>query len=115
MREEDLTETEICVLCECLKAAAYGPFFVDKKADDPYWEVHSLFGISMDELRQLADSCPNIDMSDETVKTAITNTFNNLLRYPHGFSEKTWSQYISVSSETVIQLFGRWVAHCSKT
>jgi hypothetical protein len=106
--KDELDEREMSVVYECLKAAAYGPFFVDENADDPYWEIHALFGLSITELREIADSCPNIDMVNENVKLAINNSFNNLLGYPHGCDQLTWSKYISVPPEEVARIFKKW-------
>ena len=105
---DKLSGQEMSVSCECLKAAAYGPFFIDESADDPYWEIHALFGLSINELREIADSCPNIDMHNENIKLAINNSFNNLLGYPHGSDEPTWSKYISIPPEEVDRIFKKW-------
>jgi hypothetical protein len=105
----ELSNEEIKVVQECLKAAAYGPFFIDKDSKfGPFWEIHSIFGLTMEELRAIADNFPNVDMNAEDVKLAINNSFNNLLGYPHGCSEETWSKYISVTKKELYRLFAKW-------
>jgi hypothetical protein len=105
----ELSNEEIKVVQECLKAAAYGPFFIDKDSKfGPFWEIHSIFGPTMEELRAIADNFPNVDMNAEDVKLAINNSFNNLLGYPHGCSEETWSKYISVTKKELYRLFAKY-------
>jgi hypothetical protein len=109
MRKPNLSDDETKVLKECIKAAAYGPFFVDDGAkDDPYWEIRSLFGLTIEELRKIADTLPNLDLEDENVDLAINNSINNLLGYPHGCSDEVWSKYISVSEDELRRIFFKW-------
>jgi hypothetical protein len=109
MSKQNLSDDEMGVIKECIKAAAYGPFFVDDGAkDDPYWEIHSLFGLTIDELRKIADTLPNLDLEDENVNLAIDNSINNLLGYPHGCSDEVWSKYISVSKNTLSNIYLKW-------
>jgi len=104
----DLTETEQNIVGQCLRAAADGPFF-----DDAVF--HTLFGLSRDEVRDIADRFPDIDEFDEEPTgcddswLAINNTFANLLGYPHG-QESTWDSYISVSEDEVARIFEKWKA-----
>jgi hypothetical protein len=109
MPEQNLSDDEIKVIKECIKAAAYGPFFIDDGAkDDPYWEIHSLFGLTIHELRKIADALPNLDVYDENVNLAINNSINNLLGYPHGCSDEVWSKYISVSKNELSRIYIKW-------
>ena len=109
MTKEDLSDDEIKVIKECIKAAAYGPFFIDEEAkDNPYWEIHSMFGLMIDELRRIADAFPDLDLEDENVRLAINNSINNLLGYPHGCSDEVWSKYISVSEDELRKIFFKW-------
>jgi|SRR3989338_1583981 len=96
------------IIRECLQAAAYGPFFVSKNTDDPYWEIHTIFGLEIYELRGIADKYPNVDQHAESVKTAINNSFNNLLGYPHHCTEKEWNEYLSVSPDELKIIFEKW-------
>jgi hypothetical protein len=106
MSKQNLSDDEIKVIKECIKAAAYGPFFKDDGAkDDPYWEIHSLFGLTIDELRKIADALPNLDLEDENVNLVINNSMNNLLGYPHGCSDEVWSKYISVSKNELSKIY----------
>ena len=106
--KNNLDEREMRIVCECLRASAYGPFFIHKNTDDPYWEIHTLFGLYIDELREIADRCPDIDMNNEDVKLAINNSLNHLLGYPHYCDESTWFKYISVPPEEVDRIFDKW-------
>jgi hypothetical protein len=109
MSKQNLSDEEIKVIRECIKAAAYGPFFKDDGTrDDPYWEIHSLFGLTIDELRKIADALPNLDLEDENVSLAINNSINNLLGYPHGCSDEVWSKYISVSKNELSKIYFKW-------
>ncbi len=109
MARKALSDDEIKVIKECVKAAAYGPFFIDEGAkDDPYWEIHPLFGSTIDELRQVADAFPNLDLENEKVELAINNSINHLLGYPHGCSEEVWKKYISVSKNELERIYLKW-------
>ncbi len=80
MTKENLSDDEIQVIKQCVKAAAYGPFFIHEEAkDDPYWEIHPLFGLTIGELRSIADAFPNVDLDNENVELAINNSINHLL------------------------------------
>lgn len=84
MNIRNLSNDEIKIIHECLIASAYGPFFTDNSAkDNPFWEIHFIFELAMDELLKIADALPQIDMEAEDVKLAINNSINNLLGYPH--------------------------------
>ena len=102
-----LDADELKVVGECLRAAAYGPFFPD-------WEFSSLFGLSRQEVQVVADRFPNLDEDDDGPAEgnddwlAINNTFANLIGYPHGVTPSTWSQYISVSQPELRSLYSRW-------
>ena len=109
MLGQNLSGDEIKVIKECIKTAAYGPFFIDEGAkDDPYWEIHPLFGLTIDELRNIADALPNLDLDNEKVELAINNSINHLLGYPHGCSEEVWKKYISVSRDDLERIYLKW-------
>ena len=109
MSGQNLSVDEIKVIKECIKAAAYGPFFIDAKAkDNPYWEIHSIFGLTIGELRKIADALPNLNLNNENVKLAINNSINNLRGYPHGCSEEVWKKYISVSKNELEKIYLKW-------
>jgi len=109
MSKQNLSDDEIKVIKECIKASAYGPFFIHEGAkDDPYWEIHPLFGLTIDELRTLADALPNLDLEDENVNLAINNSINHLLGYPHCCSEEVWKKYISVSKDELEKIYLKW-------
>ena len=70
-----------------LHAAADGPFFPDG-------EFHTLFGLDRSEVRKIADEWPKCSASAEDVTTAVNNSLNNLLGYPHS-EDAVWPQWIS--------------------
>jgi hypothetical protein len=92
-----LNEQERQIIFECLHAAVNGPFF-------PEWEFHTLFGLERQEVKQVAEMCPNIDDSNEQVNLAIHNSMGQLLGYPHG-EENAWRNFIAVSPEEVKKVF----------
>ncbi|OGJ48989.1 hypothetical protein A2229_00465 [Candidatus Peregrinibacteria bacterium RIFOXYA2_FULL_33_7] len=97
------------IISECLKAAAYGPFFIDEAAgDDKYWEIHTIFGLDIDELKKIADKYPDVNQKNESVKLAINNSLNNLLGYPHQCTEEQWDKYISVKPDKLYEIFKKW-------
>lgn len=109
MPKQNLSDDEIKVIKQCIKAAAYGPFFIDDEAkDDPHWEIHPLFGLTIDELRNIADAFPNVDLDNENVELAINKSINHLLGYPHRCSEEVWGKYISVSKDELERIYLKW-------
>ncbi len=103
----NLNADELKVVGECLRAAAYGPFFPD-------WEFSTLFGMSRQEVQSVADRFPDVDEYDDGPGEgndqwlAINNSFANLMHYPHGVSESKWSSYISVNQSELRSIFERW-------
>jgi len=73
MMNKKLSDGEIKIIRECLKAAAYGPFFKDEGAkDNPFWEISTIFGLEIEELRQIADAFPDVDMENEKGGISLT-------------------------------------------
>jgi|SRR5262245_10344975 len=97
-----MTASDRRILFECLTAAARGPFFSDA-------DLCILFGIDRRELLGIVACIPHLDDSERSVRRAIGNTLNNLLRYPHG-REPEWSSWISVTPAAVEQVESRWRA-----
>jgi len=100
MLAQGLSEQDLRVIQECLKAAADGPFFPD-------WEFETLFGLTRAEVAAVAAACPAVDASAEEVGRAVIGALGHLTGYPHG-EEKAWGRYISVSSSEVADLLRRW-------
>lgn len=96
----ELNKHETQVVLECLKATTQGPFFPD-------WEFSTLFGLSREEVAEVAAAWPNVDQDSKTVVVAINNSLNNLLGYPHGCQE-VWDDYISVPPEELGAMYARW-------
>ena len=102
----DLTETERSVIGQCLHAAADGPFFGDAEFD-------TLFGLSRQEVREVANRFPDVDEFDDEPTgcddswLAINNTMVNLVGYPHG-QDRAWASHISVPQDEVNRIFTKW-------
>jgi hypothetical protein len=94
---DDVDDAE--VIRQCLWAAVNGPFFPD-------WEFDTLFGFHRDEIRRIAEAWPNWDDDDER-RDAVNNTFNNLIRYPHGRWD-VWHDYISPTEVELRRVYARF-------
>src|SRR5580700_10830682 len=99
MHLKKLSQRESKVIGEILRAAADGPFFPD-------WEFHTLFGLSREQVRGIADEWPLPITAPDIVVLAINNSINNLLAYPHKKHE-LWSDWISVSRDDMDLLYKR--------
>jgi len=93
---DSLNNLELQIIGECLNATGRGPFFPD-------WEFDTLFGISKQEILEIAHKWPSVDLNEQ-VENAIINSLNNLLGYPHN-KDSEWGKYISESREFVQTLF----------
>jgi len=96
-----LSQREQQTVDECLKAAALGTFFPD-------WEFQTLFGVSREEVKAVAQKWPAIDKIDEIVGAAIVGSLGHLLGYPHG-EEAQWGEYITVSADDVRQTLDKLI------
>lgn len=94
-----LSDTDKKIVGQALRAAVDGPFFPD-------WEFHTLFGLTRDEVRAVANAWPAIDLTNSNVVVAVSNALNNLLGYPHG-QDSAWSNWISVEPREPDELLGR--------
>jgi hypothetical protein len=97
---EHLTVDEREVVRRCLRAATEGPFF-------PGWEFDTLFGLTRDEVRSVWSSWPQLEIEDEVVRSAINNSFANLLGYPHN-EQEAWDALISTDRDEVTRVFTKW-------
>ncbi|MEZ6073761.1 MAG: hypothetical protein R3C10_26655 [Pirellulales bacterium] len=95
-----LTRDEIQVIGDCLRAAAYGPFFPD-------WEFSILFGLTRDEVAAFAEQWPVVLSDHEHLEVAVNNSINHLLYYPSKHREK-WDDYISVDRPELLRVFTKW-------
>jgi hypothetical protein len=96
---ERLSERDLGIVAECLRAAVDGPFF-------PEWEFHALFGLSREEVRSVLSTWPQTS-DTEMEDIAVNNALNNLLGYPHDEAE-AWRKFISVDSAEVGEVLARW-------
>lgn len=89
----NLSQLERQTIGECLRATTFGDFFPD-------WEFETLFGVSRNKVKKIAEQWPNVDWGDQYIRAIIINSLGQLLGYPHG-QEQLWSEYITVSPEEV--------------
>jgi predicted RNase H-like HicB family nuclease len=97
---DELTEEEIKVLRECIKAAYLGPFFPD-------YEIHTLTGFTKGEIKELNEKIKYFDLGDEEQGSLINNVLINLLWYPHR-QEENWLKYISVNKDGLLKIFNKF-------
>jgi ribosomal protein S14 len=96
----DLSPDERETVRTCVRAAAEGPFFPDE-------EFQTIFGLSREQVREVAERWSVNDESDEAARLAINNALNNLLGYPHG-CEQEWPRYVPVSEAEVARLLRKY-------
>jgi len=105
----DISDSDRQIIGECLRAAAFGPFFVDNNADEPYWEFPALFGFNQEELAQIAREWPNVDHRDEYVGELIAMCAVWLTTYPHR-QDNQWASHLSISKHDLCEWLARWNA-----
>jgi hypothetical protein len=92
-----LSKRESDTIKEVLHAAADGPFFPD-------WEFQTIFGITRERVRRIADEWPLPNAPPGDVVLAVNNSLNWLLSYPHR-KHDLWSDWISVDQCAVNELY----------
>ena len=97
-----LNSEQIRVVGECLRAAAYGPFFPDG-------EFPAIFGLSRSQVAAVAEEWPVVLDAAEHTDHAIHNTFNNLIGYPIKKDKmEEWDSFISIDRAQLAKLFRIW-------
>lgn len=99
-----LTQRQIEIIGECLRAAAYGPFF-------PETEYSAIFGIEKEDVARVANEWPVVIESSDIAKIAVNGAMGNLIGYP--IKEKhyaVWDDYISVERAELREIFIAWRA-----
>jgi hypothetical protein len=97
---ENITDEDVTVIRECLRAAVEGPFFPD-------WEFSTLIGgMSRGEVSTVLERWPDA-ANTESQDVAVNDVLNNLLGYPHE-REDVWSDFISVGPSEVAEVLARW-------
>ncbi|MGJ4789500.1 hypothetical protein [Leptospira koniambonensis] len=84
-----------------LAAASSGPFF------DHDEEFSTIFGLHRFEVAEIANNWSMQIKDPETTVTAVNNSFNNLLGYPHGMDDQR-SGWISMSQGELQTVFQEW-------
>src|SRR5262245_24333803 len=96
-----LSESEMQVIGDCLRAAADGPFFPD-------WEFSTIFGLERAEVKSIAAEWPRVAEDDEDVIRAVQNSLNNLLGYPHGM-KAALREWVPGAPSAIRQVFEKWL------
>ena len=98
----EITEGEIKLIRECLRAAYLGPFFPDK-------EMEFLSLRSRDYLKNTDEQITELDLKNVDHAFFVSTIMANLLYYPYGTlnEEERWSEYISAGKTELRFLFGR--------
>jgi hypothetical protein len=94
-----ISDSDKAIVGQALRAAAHGPFFPDSEFD-------TIFGLSRNEVRVIANAWPNVEPNRTDVAVAVNNSLNNLLGYPLDEAE-AWNRWISVSPSQLDELFCR--------
>ncbi len=92
-----LSWRNILIIGECLRAAAYGPFFPDGEFD-------SIFGLSR---KQVPEQWPVVVAAYANQDIAVNNSLNNLIGYPNKHFAQ-WDDYISISRGELVIVWSNW-------
>ena len=98
-----LTDDEICIVKECLKASLDGPFFPD-------WEYETLIGAKKSEIEKIIQGLPNIHENKYDITQVICSCLGNLIGYPHG-REDEWEKYVSANYNDVLNIIAKLKQH----
>jgi len=99
MHFERLSRQESNIIKEVLRAAVDGLFFPD-------WEFQTLFGITREKVRHIANEWPLPNAPPADVVLAVNNSLNWLLSYPHR-KHDLWPDWISVDQRALNELFNK--------
>lgn len=94
-----LTSSERELIRACLRAAVEGPFFEE-------WEFQTLFGLTREQVRAIADEWPPTAPLTPTVSLAIRSSLNNLFGYPHDQSDEL-RRRLGITPERLQHLMNR--------
>ncbi len=97
-----LSEYDVDVVRQCLRAAVDGKFFPD-------WEFETLFGVDRETVRIVSRQWPKITIPEEDFSAAVIGSLNNILGYPHG-NESNWDKYISAPPGKVKEILDKLIA-----
>lgn len=97
---EKFSEFDRRIICECLSAAANGPFF-----DDATFRI--LFSADRGLFLEIVARLPHLDDGNQDVRRAIGSSLANLTAYPHR-KEAFWSEWISTSPSEVARINELW-------
>ena len=97
----DWSDEDIRVIRLSLECVAAGKVILHD------WEFETIMGVNVPTLRQVLSKWPEVDEADPDVRSAVGNSLNNLLGYPHGFHD-CWEEGIPVSRQELMRAFGAW-------
>lgn len=99
MHLERMTPAESRTIGEVLRAASDGPFFPD-------WEFSTLFGLTREEVRSVADAWPVPLVPPDIVERAVNNALNMMLFYPHRKWDE-WPAWVDAEPADLVAFFAR--------
>ena len=96
-----LSNADVALIGECLKAAAHGPFFGQPLDED-------MLGFNINELIEVSSKWPNITSNNKT-RRIINNVLAAFMSdgYPLLQQEK-WSKWISTSPSEIDETLPKW-------
>jgi len=90
------------IILECLKAAAFGPFFSEEM-------LYTVIGVKKSEILEVIKKWPNINIKKQKIYHLIYVVFWNMIFFPNGFNDNlpdyVWNNYISVPYEKASEIF----------
>ena len=98
----EITEGEIKLIRECVRAAYLGPFFPDDK-------IEFLSLKSRDYIKSTDEEITELDLKNIDHAFFVSSVMANLLYYPYGTlnEEEKWPEYISAGKSELRALFGK--------
>jgi hypothetical protein len=96
----DLSQHERNLVGQCLRALADGPFIPD-------WEIHTLTGLTREEIREVARRWPRVDEAAERDRQAIHAALS-IMTYGPIRNYDRWPHYISARHAEIEQIARKW-------
>ena len=98
---QDLSDDEIKLIGECLRATAEGSFFPD-------WEFQTLLGVDRATVSRVSENWPHVTIDLDEFACAVIGSLNNLVNYPHGKREEL-RKYLTFEVDDIPRALDRLV------
>ncbi len=98
---KSLTKEELEIVRQSMQCVANGNVILHDV------EFQTIMGVDVDEFLDIFEAWPNLDENDVNVRTAINNTLNNLIGYPHDLQE-SWNEVMETPLSEVARVFQKW-------